>query len=100
MFFIGLLISYLYSNLILPNKEKKYPNIQITIYPILYKSMIIIPYTSQQAIHIHHWIFYIFILLLNLYVNIPQTINGFSFGLIIQGLSYKDYNQILCDNPY
>ena len=60
-YFIGGLISFLYSVVILPKQEGNYPKIQPTIYPIMYKGMIMIPYNKNKAIHLHHWIFYLLI---------------------------------------
>ena len=35
-----------------------------------------------------------------MYLHIPKFIYGFSFGLCIQGVMYRDWYQIICDNPY
>lgn len=95
---IGFLFSIFYSYLILPKKEKKKPAISITCYPILYQGMIIIPYSKKKAIHIHHWVFYLILLLLKKYIY--QTVWGFSLGLCLQGLTYQDRFRIIEDNPY
>ena len=96
----GLFISLLYSRFILPKNEGENPRLKPTLYPILYQGMIIIPYNSKKALHIHHWIPYLLICILNFIITIPQLILGFSFGLLCQGLGYKDRFQVLCRNPY
>ena len=100
LFFIGLFISSIYSLLILPDNEGSEPTINPTIYPLLYKGMIIIPYNKVNAIHLHHWVVYFFLCLLSLFYNIPQILTGFSLGLFIQGIRYKDSFNFICSNPY
>ena len=99
-YLIGGLLSFLYSLWILPKSEGNYPKIQPTIYPIMYKGMIIIPYNKNKAIHLHHWILYLLICIASIFIKIPQIIIGFSFGLFIQGLQYNDYKTLICKNPY
>jgi hypothetical protein len=62
--------------------------------------MLIIPLNTFKAIHIHHWIIYLLILLLQLFIYIPSIICGFSFGLYCQGLTYNDCFNFICNNPY
>ncbi len=62
--------------------------------------MIIIPYNNKFAIHIHHWLIYSFILLLNIYIYIPDIIRGFAFILTVQGLYYDDCFEFITYNPY
>jgi len=100
LFFVGLFISSIYSLLILPDNEGSEPTINPTIYPLLYKGMIIIPYNKVNAIHLHHWVVYFFLCLLSLFYNIPQILTGFSLGLFIQGIRYKDSFNFICSNPY
>ena len=100
LFCIGLFVSYVYSLLILPGNEGSEPTINPTIYPLLYKGMIIIPYSDVNAIHLHHWVVYFFICLLSLFVDIPRIIVGFSSGLFLQGIQYKDSFHFICSNPY
>lgn len=97
---IGILLGYIYQKLILPKKSKANPKIDITFYPILYNGMIIIPYNNKFAIHIHHWLIYLFIMFTNMYINLSNIINGFSFILIIQGLCYDDCFEFITSNPY
>ena len=96
----GLFISTIYSYYILPKNEKNDPNIKPTLYPIIYKGMIIIPYNKYKAFHLHHWPIYLFICLLSFYIYIPDIIFGFSAGLSLQGLTYKDRFKFICNNPY
>ena len=97
---IGIILGYIYQKIVLPKKTKTNPKINITFYPILYNGMIIIPYNNKFAIHIHHWLIYLFILLLNVYLHIPDIIGGFAFVLTIQGLSYDDCFEFITHNPY
>ena len=55
--FLGLLISFFYSLLILPENEGSKAAINPTIPPLLYNGMVIIPNNKVNAIHIHHWIY-------------------------------------------
>lgn len=96
--FSGLLLSYLYSYLILPKNEGDEPNIKVTIYPIFYKGMVIIPYSKKKAIHLHHWITSIFIIVSTFKIN--DILFGFLLGLFLQGIQYKDRFEIICANPY
>jgi hypothetical protein len=97
---LGFIVSIIFSVCFLPRKEGKEPSISPTIYPFMYKGMIIIPISNTKALHIHHWIPYMIICLSSLYFHIPKFIFGFSFGLCIQGLIYSDWYQIICKNPY
>lgn len=99
-FFLGICLSIIYSYFILPRKSGSNPSIKITLYPILYNGMIIIPYNYHTAFHLHHWIFYLFICISSIFMNIPTIIIGFSFGLFIQGILYDDSFKIICNNPY
>jgi hypothetical protein len=97
---VGIIISYIYSLFILPKNEGSEPLLKPTIYPILYKGMVIIPYSDDKAIHLHHWIIYLFICLLSIYYFIPKLFIGFSLGLLLQGIQYKDSFNFICNNPY
>ena len=100
LFVVGLFASFGYSILILPNKEGYEPKINPTVYPLLYKGMIIIPYNKKSAIHLHHWVLYFSICVMSMFVYIPNIVKGFSLGLFIQGITYKDSLSLICDNPY
>lgn len=97
----GLMISTLYSLLVFRN-EKEPPRINITFYPIFHNGSIKIP-IANNAIHIHHWIFFVGVLvvLLGCYIG-PYTIcaMGFCVGMIFQGLLYNDCFDIIVPNPY
>ena len=96
----GLFISYIYSYFILPDNEGEEPTIKPTLYPILYKGMIIIPYNNAKAIHLHHWVLFFLICVISMFVYIPNIFIGFSLGLFIQGISYKDSLHFIRNNPY
>jgi len=100
LFFFGLVLSYFYSKLVLPRNIGNQPLINPTIYPILYRGMLIIPFNKTQAIHIHHWLFYLLICIIGLFLEIPKIIIGFSLGLFIQGLIYEDRFNFIEKNPY
>ena len=100
LFITGLLISAVYTIYILPIHEGVAPSIKPTVYPVLYKGMVIFPYSKQKALHLHHWIIYLCVCLSGLYLDIPKSILGFSFGLFIQGLTYKDSFKFVTRNPY
>ena len=96
----GILSSIVYSYIVLPKMEGKEPSISPIIYPFMYNGMIIVPFTNTKALHIHHWIPCLVLCVSSLYFPITNFIFGFSFGLCIQGFIYKDWYQIICDNPY
>lgn len=96
----GVSISILYKYLVLPNNEGEQPKWKPTLYPVIYKGMVIVPISSKKAIHIHHWIFYLFVLCISPVVYIHPIFLGFSTGLTFQGLTYNDRFKLVCDNPY
>lgn len=97
MFIYGLIISIIYSYFILPKKSgDNVKLLNFTLYPLLFNGMVIIPITTKYALHIHHWLIY---LLLFFYCN-HLFIQGFSFGLCIQGFIYNDFYIFLINNPY
>lgn len=100
LFVFGLVLSYFYSKLVLPRNIGNQPLINPTIYPILYRGMLIIPFNKTQAIHIHHWLFYLLICIIGLFLEFPKIIIGFSLGLFIQGLIYEDRFNFIEKNPY
>lgn len=44
----GLLLSIIYSYLFLPKKEKEPPTISPTLYPIMFKGMIMLPISKKK----------------------------------------------------
>jgi hypothetical protein len=100
MLIYGLIFSYLYSYWILPKQCGYYPYINPTLYPILYNGMLIIPYNKKKAIHLNHWLIHLIICIMSVFIKIPKILIGFSFGLFIQGILYKDRFDFICDNPY
>ncbi len=99
IFICGFNISLLYSYFILPKNSGDPPTLKPTIYPIMSNGMIIIPY-KKKALHVHHWVVYFYICLLSMFIQIPIILTGFSFGLFIQGIKYKDSFCFICENPY
>ena len=100
LFIFGLASSYFYSKLVLPQNVGNEPLINPTIYPILYRGMLIIPFNKTQAIHIHHWLVYLLICIMGIFIEIPKIIIGFSTGLFIQGFMYQDRFNLIVKNPY
>jgi hypothetical protein len=99
-FIFGLFVSFIYSFLFLPKEDGSNPTINPTCFPIMWNGMVMIPFSSTKAIHIHHWVLYFSICIISLFLYIPKMIIGFSFGLFLQGIWYKDFNVFICDNPY
>lgn len=97
--FIGLIIGYIYTLIVLPKKENNYPNIKLTVYPIFYKGNVIIPY-KNKAVHIHHWIIYLLIIIINYLFIFNDILYGFAFFLLCHGLTYHDRFNLICKNPY
>ena len=87
-FITGLLLAFLYSILLLPAHAGHSTNLNVTIPPIIYKGMIIIPISKQHYIHLHHWIIFLTVLLF--WRHLHPIVIGFSLGLFIQGISYSD----------
>ena len=100
----GLLLSSIYSYFVLPINSGDAPNISITLYPLMYKGMIIIPINNNIALHIHHWMVYSFILYfysnLTNYIYCNEIVYYFLLGLIFQGIMYDDYLNVITNNPY
>ena len=104
-YFLGLLIALIYTILVLPRKEYGIPNINLTLYPIIYKGMIYIPLDNKNAIHIHHWFINLILLVTCLIFKVQKTkmgkiIIGITAGLFLQGISYKDSLKFKTSNPF
>ena len=98
MFMIGLCVALAYSIIVLPSKNGDSPKISLTIEPILYNGMLIIPISEDQALHLHHWIVYACFLP---FVNfIPVAFWTFCLILTVQGLFYDDAFKIFVKNPW
>lgn len=97
---IGLIVASVYCMLVY-RKAKEPPNFQLSQYPILYRGMIMIP-IDNKAIHIHHWLFFVFVTAWLLRSNVPYRTYwiGFAMGLIVQGLLYSDCFEFIIDNPW
>ena len=87
-FLIGLMLSYFYSKFILPSNTGNKP------------FMMIIPFNKDKAVHVHHWLIYLFIFIIGLILELPKIIIGFCLGLFIQGLNYDDKFNFIQKNPY
>jgi hypothetical protein len=97
---IGLLVALFYSKVFLPKHTGFLPRIHLTIYPILYEGMVLIPISNKKAIHIHHWIICLGLILLLSFFKSFGIIFGIVLGLFIQGLLYKDSLNIIQGNHY
>ena len=96
MFIVGILLAILYIKINFGNKEGSNPKIFKPNVGLFIRNGHI--YICNK--HIHHWIIYSFLLLtFNLFntylfpINYIHTFNGFFITMIIQGLTYKDWNQ-------
>lgn len=101
---LGFFLSVIYSLILLPRRSGNPPKLNITLFPIFFNSMIIIPISKTKAIHLHHWILLsILVLFLNKYFlnkNLLNILIGFFLGLVIQGLTYNDAYDLIVKNPY
>jgi len=84
---IGSVLAIVYSYLFLPNREGgRAGSKKLTFYPFMYEGKIVIPISSDEILHIHHWIIYLVLI-----IFIPNYIFfGFAATMVIQGLSYRD----------
>lgn len=98
-YILGILSSLFYSIYCLGDTGD-IPVIKPSLYPIMYKGMLIIPMNTRIALHIHHWMVYVIILFCSRFQSIPSIIIGFSGGMIVQGLSYSDCFYVICENPW
>lgn len=69
--------------------------------------MLIIKINKNKAVHIHHWVFFLLLIIILFLIKskISDTSDlsiflGYSVGMIIQGLLYKDRFDFFCKNPY
>ena len=81
----GIIIGFYIAKLFAGNKEgeeKEIHSIQFNI--------------GKYHIHLHHWISATIILIILLIIGFyHDLVYGFLFGLIIQGLTYKDFYEIV-----
>ena len=82
--FIGIIVGYIFCK-IMYNKEKEFPNFAPTI------SLLGLNNGHQKiyGVRIHHWMWGVVLLSISIYYNLFIII-GFSFSILIHGLSYKD----------
>ena len=96
---IGIILSLIYINLILPKKEKNCPYFNFTIKYLFYNGMIYIKLNEKQTFHLHHWLLFFIILLI--FNDIPIILKTFLIISIIHALlNYKDSFEFIEDNPY
>jgi hypothetical protein len=97
----GSLCAVIYTFLVLPGKKDHTPLIKPTIFPIIYKGMFLISLNKDKALHIHHWVIFLIILLYLLYIKKKYYfLIGVSIVLIVQGLLYSDRFKFIYSNPY
>ena len=99
-FLLGIILGLIYIYLVYPKDNGDSPYIKSTLYPIFYKGMIIIPYNNTNAIHIQHWIISLLILIIFILYKQIHIVIGFFLVLCIQGLTYNDRFNFICNNPY
>lgn len=102
LFLFGLFVSCMFNAFMYPRlrRSNTYPHLQPTLYPILYRGMIHIPISTYKVLHIHHWLLYALVILSSFFYEIPPCILGFSVGLCIHGLLYKDAFQFIKKRKY
>lgn len=87
----------LYSHVAMPREPGHPPALQPTLWPFLFRGMILVDLQST-CMHIHHWMVYLYILLL--LPNPWNFLGGWSGYMYIQGLLYPDAFHILQANPW
>lgn len=97
---LGLTVSLIYCKTCLKHETNTTPRINITVYPLLYNGMIIIPYSKHSAIHCHHYIPYLCLFTGLYYYDVLPLLQGFCLGMTFQGLLYDDCFDFFCNNPY
>ena len=99
---LGFLFGLIYCYYMYPKKNKEYPKICPTVKNFIYKGSFVIPINKKKALHVHHWIIFIMILILYYIINndIPLLIFALSICMILQGLCYRDCFNIIRKNPY
>lgn len=95
---LGLILSIIYSIFFLPIRAGQNPPINFTFYPLIFKGMIYIPISTKKCVHVHHW--FICTCVLFYHEIISYILTGFSLGLCLQGLIYRDAFLFIVDDPY
>lgn len=54
--FGGCILFLFYAFGVLPEDSGHPPAVKPSIYPVLYKGMILVPVSQKKALHIHHWV--------------------------------------------
>lgn len=83
---------------LLPTRSHQEPRIRVSVAPVIYNSMIIIPVSKSKAIHLHHWLTYS----LTLLCLLPRQkwIVVYLVCMIAQGLTYADRFDFIVTNPW
>ena len=89
---LGALVALIYSATVLPTDAGAVPKIAPTLWPILFRGMVMLPVGRRKCLHVHHWILYGTIWSL---VPLPSVVQGFVAAMTIQGIKYSDRFQII-----
>jgi hypothetical protein len=95
----GVCVGMIYAKLFLPRQAKCTPTLNKSLWPVLYKGMIIIPVSTKHALHIHHWLICGALLCFR-GVRDQMFVLGYTLTMMLQGLSYRDRFHFVEDNPW
>jgi len=96
----GVVLALTYVRTVLPDQAGEAPAIQPTVYPIMFKGMLIVPVTRSTAVHVHHWMVYTALLVFCSGILGPLG-SGFALTLAIHGFTkYSDRLQLTEKNPW
>ena len=62
--------------------------------------MIFIPISKTKALHIHHWLIYLLIGIIGVFLDFPKIIIGFCARIIYTRITYDDSFNFIEKNPY
>ena len=72
----------------------------MTVWPFLYKGMLIVPLNDSYAIHVHHWMVYLPLAILAL-VTARLAVAGFAGTMVVHGLLvYQDRFAVVVRSPW
>lgn len=95
----GAFTAFVYCYIFLHDNKEEDPYIKLTLWPFIYCSMIMIPIWNERAIHIHHWMIYLFVLVAYS-KSIPLFLVGFLIVMLINNLKYEYSFNVITYNPY